>query len=404
MNLIVVGASHRSASIPVLERLSRVDGPHTFTGDEVAEAVVLTTCNRTDVYAVVPAFHAGLSRIVESLARATGLRAEELVSSLYVHHGIDAVRHVFRVAAGLESMVAGEPQILGQLRDAYQRASDVDSAGKMLHELMQHALRVGKRAHAETGIDKAPRSLVSTALDLVEGAPKRYLIVGAGAMGALATAELGRRGVTDITMVNRSDRPGVFPISDLSLLLQDADVVVAATASVEPVLTVEMVRAAARPLTIVDLALPRDVEAGVGALPGIRLIDIEHLTAVLPDHSAELHEVERIVDGEVDAYGGWLRGNEIAPTVAALRTKADDVVAAELRRLSQRRPELTEDQRGEVAHALHRVVQRLLHEPTVRVRQLAAQPGGEAYTQMVRDLFDLNPQLSAVAEIPEVRA
>jgi glutamyl-tRNA reductase len=403
MNLIVVGASHRTAPIPVLERLSRVDSPTSFLGDHVCEAVVLSTCNRTDVYAAVPAFHAGLTRIGEILSQTAGVRPDELAGSLYVHHGVDAVRHTFRVAAGLDSMVAGEPQILGQLRDAYQRASELDTAGKVLHELMQQALRVGKRAHAETGIDRAPRNLVAAALDRVEapGSP-RFLIVGAGAMGALAAAELARRGVVDVVTVNRSDRAGSRPLAELPQLLATADVVICATASIEPVITVELMRDLQGVRTLVDLALPRDVEPGVGDLPGVTLVDIERLSHLLPDHSAELDEVERIVEAEVEVYGGWLRGHEIGPTVAALRARADELVELELRRLAHRRPDMSPDQQREVAHTLHRVVQRLLHQPTVRVRQLAAGPDGDAYAQLVRDLFDLDPQLSSVAQIPEV--
>ncbi len=404
MNLIVVGASHHTSTVPTLECLSRVDGPQAFLGPNVAEVVVLTTCNRTDIYAAVPAFHAGLTHIADLLARSTGLRQQELASSLYVHHGIDAVRHIFRVASGLESMVAGEPQILGQLRDAYQRAAEAETVGKVLHELMQQALRVGKRVHAETGIDRAPRSMVSTALSLVDGPAERWLIVGAGAMGALTAAELTRRGITDITMVNRTEKPGVRHFGELPRLLEEVDVVVTATASVEPVLTLDLVRAVGRPLTILDLALPRDVELGVGALPGVRLIDIEYLAEMAPSHTAELHEVERIVDAELQAYDSWLRGYEIAPTVAALRGRAEDVVSGELRRLAQRRPDLTEEQRAEVAHTLHRVVQRLLHQPTVRVRQLAAGPAGAAYAELIRELFELDPASTNVADIPEVLA
>ncbi len=417
MNLIVVGASHRNAPVALLEKLSLLAGPQPLTGVHVAEAVLLKTCNRVEIYAAVPAFHAGLSHLGEVLAQVTGVPAEELAKSLYVHHGIDAVRHVFRVAAGLESMVAGEAQILGQLRDAYQQASEVDTVGKTLHELMQQALRVGKRAHAETGIDKAPRSLVSAALDqatlaLTPASPApsasraasasasaeafvrpavagddavaspagaggrrsvRWVIVGAGAMGALARVELTRRGVTEIIQVNRSEREGTRPLEDLPALMDEADVVISATASISPVITKAMVT---KPITIIDLAMPRDVEVGVGDLAGVRLIDIEHLAAVLPDHSNELEEVERIVASEVDAFETWLRGGEVAPTVAALRSRADDVVGNELKRLAQRLPELSAQQRDEVAHALHRVVQRLLHQPTVRVRQLAAGPGG----------------------------
>jgi glutamyl-tRNA reductase len=397
LNLIVVGASHRTAPISLLERLSQVDGPGVLTGGHIAEAVLLTTCNRTDVYAAVPAFHAGLQQIGDVLARTTGLRYDEFAGSLYVHHGVDAVRHTFRVASGLESMVVGEPQILGQLRDAYQKASDVETVGKVLHELMQQALRVGKRAHAETGIDQAPRSMVSAALDHVPATPARWLVVGAGAMGSLALKELEKRGVTEVTVVNRSRTEK--NLDDLPHLLQEADVVISATASIGPVITREMIN---KPLVIVDLALPRDVELGVGDLPGVTLIDIEHLSNTLPQQEKELHDVERIVDAEVTAFAGWLRGTEAAPTVAALRSRADDVVAAELRRLAHRRPDFTEEQRAEVAQAVHRVVRRLLHQPTVRVRQLAAEPGGEAYTRLVRELFELDTTIANVSDIPEV--
>lgn len=400
MNLIVVGASHKTAPIALLERLSRVDGPRVLLGQQgrhVAEAVLLSTCNRTDIYAAVPAFHAGLQQIGEVLAAETGLRYDEIASSLYIYHGIDAVRHTFRVAAGLESMVVGEPQILGQLREAYQRASDLDTVGKVLHELMQQALRVGKRAHAETGIDQAPRSMVAAALDHVPGDPRKWVVVGAGAMGSLALRELEKRGVTDVTVVNRSRTEKT--LADLPTLLRTADVVISATASVSPVITTSMI---SKPLTLVDLALPRDVEPGVGDLPGVTLIDIEHLRLNLRNQESEVNEVQRIVDAEVEAFAVWLRGTQAAPTVAALRARAEDVVSNELRRLAQKRPELTEAQRAEVAHSLNRVVKRLLHQPTVRVRQLAAQPDGEAYTRLVRELFELDTNIVNVSDVPEV--
>lgn len=397
MNLIVIGASHSSAPISLLERLSRVDSSRVFTGGHVAEAVLLTTCNRIDVYAAVPSFHAGVQQLGEMLARSTGLRYDEFANSLYMHHGVDAVRHTFRVAAGLESMVVGESQILGQLRDAYQRATDADSVGRALHELMQQALRVGKRAHSETGIDRAPRNMVSAALDLVPGEHSRWVVVGAGAMGSLALAELSRRGITDVTVVNRSG--DARRLDELPAVLSEADVVVTATASIDPVITAGMV---SKPLVIVDLAMPRDVAPGVGELPGVTLIDLEHLNRVLPTRSAEAEEAERIVAAEVETFASWLRGAEAAPTVAALRARADDVVSAELRRLAQRRPDLSDDQRSEVAHTVHRVVQRLLHQPTIRVRQRASEPGGEAYTRLVRELFELDINVTSVSEVPEV--
>jgi glutamyl-tRNA reductase len=317
-------------------------------------------------------------------------------------------------------MVVGEPQILGQLRDAYQHATELDAAGRMLHELMQQALRVGKRAHAETGIDGTPRSMVSSALDVALGSDParrdaRWLVVGAGAMGALSVAELTRRDIGQVIVVNRDGARAArlaelygcqtAPFSTLPELLDAADFVITATASVAPVLTTKLVQAARRPdsgpLTILDLALPRDVEPGVGSLAGIELIDVERLGAALGE-PAELTEVERLVTEEVSGFASWLRGADVAPTVAALRLRADQVVAAELGRLAQRRIGLSDEQRSEVAHTVHRVVQQLLHSPTVRVRQLAAEPGGEAYASLLRELFDLDPHVATVAEIPQL--
>jgi glutamyl-tRNA reductase len=427
VNLVVVGASYRSAPVELLERLSVSSGaqllPSLLAGPHVAEAVVLSTCNRVEIYAAVPAFHPGLSQLAEVLSQLTAVPADQLSRALYVHHGDDAVRHVFRVAAGLDSMVVGEAQILGQLREAYQVAAEADATGRVLHELLQQALRVGKRAHAETGIDHAPRSMVSAALDHASTSARdadRWLVIGAGAMGALAVAELTRREAGVITVVNRDEERGqrlaeaygcgASSFDKLPGLLAETDFVITATASVEPVLTRAGVGAARREagkvLTIIDLALPRDVEPGVGELPGVQLIDVERLGEALDQPgSVELAEVERIVSAEVDTYAGWLRGAEVAPTVAALRARADDVVAAELRRLAQRRGDLSAEQRADVAHAVHRIVQRLLHQPTVRVRQLAAEPGGEAYARLLRDLFDLTVNADhaiTVADVPDL--
>jgi glutamyl-tRNA reductase len=306
-------------------------------------------------------------------------------------------------------------------------ATEADSAGRLQHELMQQALRVGKRAHAETGIDRAGQSVVTAALDVAGGhfadglAGRRALVVGAGAMGALSVATLTRAGVAPLQVTNRgaeraarlAEAYGAVAVSfdDLDTVLADVDIVVTATAATEPVLTrsrlaaVLATRTSSDPLVVLDLAVPRDVEAEAADLDGLVVVDIDGLAAsrrTLPA-AAETAAVEQIVNNEVENFLGWLRGADIAPTVAALRTRAEDVVAAELRRFSQRRPELTEEQRGDVARTLHRVVQQLLHSPTVRVRQLAAEPGGEAYAALLRELFDLDvPQATNVDAVPEI--
>jgi glutamyl-tRNA reductase len=381
-------------------------------GEFVGEALVLSTCNRVEVYAGVAGFHGGLTEIVAVLANRIGASPAELAQYAYVHYDAEAVRHAYQVATGLDSMVIGEPQILGQLREAYTLATGHDATGRLLHELMQQALRVGKRAHAETGIDRAGQSVVSAALTLAapDGlAGRAALVIGAGAMGALALATLRRLGADPLYLANRNvDRAerlatlhGATPVTGLPL--DKVDLVVSATASTGYVIRPETVT---RPMTIVDLAIPRDVDPAVADLPGVVLIDIERLGASLRETTnlgADRATVERIVAAEAEAFRTGLRGLEVAPTLAALRTRAEELVTAELGRLAQRRPELTAEQRADVARTLHRVVQRLLHQPSVRARELAAGPGGDRYPELLRELFDLDvPGTDRVAEIPEV--
>lgn len=437
MNILVVGVSHRTAPVELLERLAvgadqvPVLTQRLLTQPYLGESVVLSTCNRVEVYAAVTGFHGGLADVGAILAERAGCPVTDLVPHLYVHYDAEAVRHAFRVAAGLDSMVVGEPQILGQLREAYGQAAALGATGRLLHELMQHALRVGKRAHAETGLDRAGRSVVTAALDLglalradrLAGdlpAARRQgrspggwerpgsrgadlggaLVIGAGSMGALALATLRRAGVARLWVANRSlphaqrlaESYGATAVSltGIAALLPEVDTVICATASPEPVLTPAIVGPRQTPLLVLDLAVPRDVAPGVVDLPGVVLVDLDRLAAAaVPPVESDVRDAEQIVATEVDAFLSWLRGADVAPTVAALRARADDVVASELRRLGQRRQDLTDPQRADVAQTVHRVVQRLLHLPTVRVRQLAAEPGGEAYAAALRELFDL---------------
>ncbi|WP_067508772.1 glutamyl-tRNA reductase [Actinoplanes sp. TFC3] len=427
MNLLSVGASYRTAGVGTLERLSIAgsDIPAVLqklvAQPYIGEAVLLSTCNRVEVWAAVSSFHGGLGDLCTVLADESGIGSTELASHLYVHYDEAAVRHSFRVSSGLDSMVVGESQILGQLRDAYHVATEADSAGRLLHELMQQTLRVGKRAHSETGIDKAGQSVVTAALDVAADvfggdlAGRKGLVIGAGAMGALSVATLTRSGVGPLQITNRgADRAArlaeaygatAVPFDSLDAALAKADLVVCATASTEPVLTPDRLTGRDRELVVLDLAVPRDVAPGVAELPHVSVVDIDGLAASrrsLPA-AADTAAVEQIVSCEVDHFLAWLRGADIAPTVAALRTRADEVVTAELRKLSSRRPEFTDEQRSDVARTLHRVVQQLLHSPTVRVRQLAAEPGGDQYAALLRELFDLDvPHATQADAVPEI--
>jgi glutamyl-tRNA reductase len=440
VNLLIVGASHHTTDLSMLERLAVPPAgladalDRLLQREHVTEAVLLSTCNRVEVYAGVAGFHGGLTDVSAVLAERARLVPGRLAPHLYVRWDADAVTHALRVAAGLDSMVVGEAQILGQLRAAYTSATGADAVGRLLHELMQHALRVGKRAHSETGIGDAGRSVVSAALDLAAthlpdapGDPagpslagRGALVIGAGAMGALALSRLARAGAAPLFVANRgTDKAarlagtyGARAVSfgDLGTVLPYVDVLLSATASVGPVLDRAMVEPAVAhrgsPLVICDLAVPRDVAPDVGELAGVTVIDTDRLASVIPAPAADgVAAAERIVADESVAVSGLLNDARVAPTVAALRSRAEEVVAAELARLARRRPDLTDEQRAEVRHAVHRLVQRLLHQPTVRVRQLTSGLGGATYAAVLAELFDLQiPHPHAADQIPPIAA
>jgi glutamyl-tRNA reductase len=386
----------------------------------VNEAVLVSTCNRVEVYADTEGFHAGVEAVTDLLTRRTDVQLEELSKHLYVHWEGQAVHHLFQVASGLDSMVVGESQILGQLRRAYGASGH--TAGRVLHELFQSALRVGKRVHTETGIDEAGRSLVSVgveraaeALGTLEG--RSVLIVGAGSMGALAGATLRRAGAGDVVVANRTpanaerlatslDGRGVG-LDALAEELAAADLVVTSTGAIGLVVSRDLVadavaRRDGRPLAVVDLALPRDVDPAVRALPGVTLVDLETLQASLAGTAvhADVEAARDIIGQEVGGFLTWQRASRVAPTVVALRSRADEVVAAELQRLAARVPDLAPEARAEVEQSVRRVVQTLLHMPTVRVKELTDAPDGLSYAEALRELFGLDRTAPAAVAAP----
>ncbi|MGW2345988.1 glutamyl-tRNA reductase [Streptomyces sp. NPDC001661] len=528
MSLLVVGLSHRSAPVSVLERAALNADTQakllqdTLAAEPAAEAAVLATCNRIELYADVDKFHAGVAELSTLLAQHSGVGLEELTPYLYVHYEDRAVHHLFSVACGLDSMVVGEGQILGQIKDTLARAQELHSAGKLLNDLFQQALRVGKRAHSETGIDRAGQSLVTFGLEqLAAGQPvdawaagKRALVIGAGSMSSLAAATLARAGVAEVVVANRTaeraDRlveilgeggtaARAVAMDAVADELTRADVAISCTGATGLVLTAEAVRSAVagrtptagaevpgapapapgrpageaapvvetvrggfsvegeaavagfdaaaleqhgawvdnapreqvRPvqaseaetiaalavagrvpemrrervpepvrqvaLALLDLAMPRDVDAAAHRIDGVRLVDIESLADASADApmAADVDLVRTIVADEVAAFGAAQRAAHITPTVVALRTMAADVVASEIARLDGRLPGLDEKQRAEITQTVRRVVDKLLHAPTVRVKQLAAEPGGAGYADALRTLFDLDQETVA---------
>ena len=416
MSVLVVGISHRSAPVSLLERVTvGISGSARLVAElqqvpAIEEAVVLATCNRVEVYAEADGFHAGLKAVSQTLSALSGVPLEQLSTHLYVHAEAHAVRHLFDVACGLDSMVIGESQILGQLRRAYAASSD--GAGRTLHELFQQALKVGKRAHAETGIDEAGPSLVSVGLERAIRAVgpldgRRVLVIGAGSMGALAGATLRRAGAGQVVVANRTaenarrlatslDGVGIG-LDGLEQALVDADVVVSSTGATGVVVPFELVQRAVaardgRPLAVLDLALPRDIDPAVRDLDGVTLVDLASLQEVLAttEAGAGVEAARAIVVDEVDGFLAWQRAVRVAPTVTALRQRADEVVAAELQRLATRLPDLEERAAAEVQSAVRRAVAALLHTPTVRVKQLTEAPDGLTYDGALRALFGLD--------------
>jgi len=437
VTLLVVGLSHKSAPVGTLERAALAGDDldklrrDVFGAQHVGGAFIVSTCNRVEIYAGVDKFHGALSAISDLLARHSGIALTDLTQHLYVHYEDRAVQHLLDVTCGLDSMVVGESQILGQVRQALGVARAQETLGRELAGLGALALRTGKRAHAETGIDRAGANLVSVGIGLAAArlpgdrwpagdAPlggRRVLVVGAGSMSALAASTASRMGAAAIVVANRTPGNaerlaaalGGIPagLDELPGAMQAADLVISCTGATGVVITEAtlarvMARRGGAPLVLLDLALPRDVEPGAAALAGISLIDLDAIGAAAGPGpgtvgqagvtSQDVAAVRVIVAEEFAAWASAARAASVTPTVVALRAKAAQVVDAELARLSGRLSGLDDRALGEISHTVRRVVDKLLHAPTVRMKELASGPGGDGYAAALRVLFDLDPK------------
>ncbi|MBN6055812.1 glutamyl-tRNA reductase [Nonomuraea sp. RK-328] len=416
MSILAIGLSHRTAPVAMLERVSLTGEAlvkllHDVQQDAcVAETMVVSTCNRVEVYTAVDRFHAAVTSVCDLLSVHTGVSPEELKPHLYVHYEERAVEHLFSVVCGLDSMVVGEGQILGQVRQALKLAQKQGTVGAVLNELTQQALRVGKRAHTDTGIDQAGASLVSAGLALAgELTGRRALVIGAGSMSSLAATTLARAGVAEVVVANRTFDRGrrlaesvggrAVEFSAVPRELAAADIVITCTGAGHHLITPEMLT---RGAFLLDLALPHDVDPAVRSVPGVTLVDLETIqeSGIGSREGDAVRSVRELVSQELTAYLDAERAAKVTPTVVALRGKAANVVEAELGRLMMRIPGLDAKTRDEVALTVQRVVDKLLHEPTVRVKQLATSPGGDHYAEALRELFDLDPSMpEAVREV-----
>lgn len=422
MSILAVSISHKTTSVDILAKVAMDSSTSTklaeamIASEHVDEAVVLSTCNRTEMYASVSRFHGGLDDVTVALAQLSGVGVGELRQLCAVYFDEGAVAHTFAVSSGLDSMVVGENQILGQVKSALTACQAHGTVGTGLNALFQQALRVGKRVHTETEVGSAGRSLVTAAYEVLRNdvgpiGGRRLLVVGAGSMASLAARTAAAAGA-QVTCVNRTyDRARRLaeaigaqarPLAELEAALQQTDLIVTCTGARDVFLDAEHLLGT--PVVgVVDLALPADVSEDV-TNAGVVLVNLARLVADQPDHAsrAEVEAARALVSGEVNDFLGVRRAAQVAPTVVALRSMASEVVSAELARLDGRAPDLTERERQEVHRTVRRVVDKLLHQPTVRVQELSANPESVDYAAALRELFALDPQTIAAVMSPEV--
>jgi glutamyl-tRNA reductase len=416
VSVLVFGLNYRSVSVPLLERIAvppeRLPKAlaSLVTRDHVLEAAVLSTCNRVEVYANVTRYHGGMADLRDFVAEWGGLAPEEFTDLAYDYHDDRAAAHLFAVASGLESLVVGERQIHLQVRHAYRAAAAEGAAGRVLGTLFRHAIRAGKRARAETAISEGASSMVDIGLEAAAGTLGRLdgrtvLLVGAGKVGGMAARRL-RDVAGRILVHNRTgaraqrlaDAVGgeVLPPGRITDGVAAADLVVASTGAPQPLISVDQVEAAVasrpdRPLAIVDLAVPRDVDPAAAGVPGVTVVDVDTIrtAAASGAAAAEAERARAIVEEEATLFAAWRRSVGVEPTITALRGRADDIRRAELVRLARRLGDLDDRQRAAVEALTRRIVNTLLHDPTVRLKALADAERADLHAEALRELFDL---------------
>lgn len=433
VQIIAFGINHRTAPVELRETL--VFGPEELPGvlarlrdlQVAEELLLLTTCNRTEVYAVCANPAVAAAAVTRTLAELRGLLPAELEPLVYQHDGPGAVTHLFRVITGLDSLVIGETQILGQVREAYQEAVQAGTVGRILHHLLHQALGVGKRAHTETGIGDNAVSVSYAAVELakklfqtLKGRP--VMAIGAGEMSKLTVRHLQAAGVGQIIVANRTlgrarhlaEAVGGTPVAldDVPAYLSRVDVVISSTGAPGYVLTRERLQEAlrvrrGRPIFLFDIAVPRDIEPGCAALEGVFLYDIDDLQQVvaanLQERAREARKVEKIIEEEAERFTGWLRTRDVAPTIRSLREKVESIRQHELHRAMARLPDLSERDRQVIAAMTVALVKKIMNPPTQRLMGLAEEGDAGAAAEAMALLFELTPAPSAPAkgEAPE---
>lgn len=419
MSVIVVGLNHHTAPVELLERVTV--SPRQLTkalgalagSEHLAEVVVLSTCNRIEIYARATRFHAAVEEIVGFLADQSSLVPDDLIEHLYTYHDDAAITHLFGVAGGVDSMIIGEGEILGQVREAWLVAESEGRAGTLLPRVFRHAVELGKRSRTETDIGRHAASVASAAVALagqtlgsLEG--RRVLVVGAGEVGEGTAVALAGAGVAEVVVANRTRAKAqvlarrvngrAIPIDDVADALVDADVLLCTTGATEVIVERDdieevMTRRDGRALLIVDVAVPRDVDPGVGQVFGVSLLDIDDLKAFadasLEQRRREVVKVRALMAEALEKFQMDRSARQVAPLVSALRERAETMRTGELSRFSARLSGLDDDQRAAVEALTQGIVNKLLHEPTVRLKEAAGTGKGELYADSLAALFDL---------------
>jgi len=426
--LLALGASHKTAPLALREKLAlppgraaRVLGELT-DHDRVHEAVALFTCNRTELYLVTDDALEAENATLAILSRQAELRPTELIGSLYSLHGREAVEHLFSVTSGLDSMIVGEAEIQGQVKRAYEMALVEGVSGPVSNRLFRDALAAGKRVRTETGVARSNVSISTVAVQLAadflgELADRRVLVIGAGENAELTARALRDRGVHTLFVANRrydralglAQRFGgrAVTFEDMPRELESADIVVTSTGAPHQIVgreELEFVAASrmGRPLVMIDLAVPRDIEPSVRDCPGIALYDMDDLQRAvarnLDVREAEAEEALVLVREEVERFESWIASLDVVPTISALRQRADEVVRQVLDENEPRWESLSEADRERVETMARAVVSRLLHEPTVRLKDR----GSYHHLHTLRELFGLDPDPAEEAPAAEV--
>jgi glutamyl-tRNA reductase len=420
MPILALGVSFRRAPLELLERLTLVEDDlvkayrHALDLEGIDEAVILCTCNRVEVYASVSGYHAGFLSLKRLLTETRGVNAEELAEPLYAHWERDAEEHLFGVAGGLDSMVLGETQIQTQVREALRKAIAEGAAGPAVTALFHAASRTGRRIRQETSLGTAPDAFVqlgaSLAAEPMGGlAGNDVVVIGAGQMASLAVKHLRSRGVGRVTILNRSREHARAlaartnaehgDLADLPTALAGADLIVSATGAAGTVLGFEVVSEAmvarhGRGLVVLDLAVPRDVDPEVATIGGVRTIDIEtlrqHLYAQEGSVGRDVEAAREIVQEELRRSAVRKRGEAMAPLIAAIHERGEDVMRAELERHNGRLAQLTPDERAVVESLARGIVAKLLHDPVVQLKERSAPGTDGMHAKLLAELFGLS--------------